>query len=467
MEHLRRLHSQWSAAPIVDADRLIVWGVGALLWLICTISILFLPFAITIAVPIAVLAALIVLRYPMPSLIGFLVARMTVDLMWWVPGGLGLNFMEVFTGGITVLIGILCIRHFDELMEHPYLPAVGLWTTLLLLGAVQQPESRVVAELLARFLSPMLLMLLISIHFRRNRDRRQFMGWLLLAGILPILIGFFYWATGQAQTLQLSGYNRLSGGYSNIADHGLSMYMFATLGLFWLWTQRTGWKATALSAYILGALTLLILTYTRTPLVAFAVFVPVFLHLNGSRSLVIFAVAVAVVLLATNATLQDRFSDFVDFFSVEAGHQLDRLGSGRLGIWRRSFEAYLSQPFLQILVGNGLNSQYILAGDGQDSHSDYLSLLFQVGPIGLLIWLGIQVDMVRRAWVEHAHAQDAWTRTLLVSAIALATAVFISNILSNAYLSRVTMSWFWWSMVGLVLAIEAERKATERASQAT
>ncbi len=462
MEHLRsRSRAGWATISDTDASRLAVWLGSAVLVLVCTLAILRLPFIFSVALPVALLATLIVARHPTGSLIAVFFGRITVDLLWWAPAGLGLNFMEVFTGGITVLLVVMCLISIHRVLEHPFLPGIALWTLMLLVGAAQQPEMRVVAELLARFLSPMLILLLVSIHFEDEMDQKRLFVGLAAGGILPIALGLFYLATGQAATMQLSGYDRLSGGYSNIADHGLSMATFAMVGLVWLWHYGRRWQSIAISAYIGLSVLLLVLTYTRTPLVGLTAFAFVFLLLQGNRRLLLVVGVLMATVLATNSVAIDRFSDFSEFFTVDAGYQTDRLGSGRIGIWRRSFEAFFSQPFLQILLGNGLNSQYLLA-EGQDSHSDYISLLLQVGPIGLFIWAGFQIEVARRAYLELDHASTRWRRTLLVTVVALSIGVLICNSLSNAYVSRVTMSWIWCCFAGLALAIQAERKTSKK-----
>ena len=463
MEHLRSLapalpgFEGWSEQ---DGTRALVFIGSVALALVSTLAILYLPFIFSLALPVALIATMIVLRYPVFSLIGIFFGRITIDLMWFVPAGLGLNFMEAFTGGITVLLILMCMQRIQGVLDHPFFPFVTLWVALLLVGAAQQPEARVVAELLARFGSPMMIMLLFSIHFRTHESRRKLFIWVGLGGILPIVLGLFYWATGQAANMQLSGYDRLAGGYSNIADHGQSMATFAMIGLMWIWHHKASWKSAAILGYTCLAVLLLLLTYARTPLIGFAAFVFVFLALHRNRSLLLVAGAVLVLILATNSTAQDRFSDFTDFFTVDAGYQVDRLGSGRLGIWRRSFEAFFSQPFLQILLGNGLNSQYLLS-DGQDSHNDYISLMLQVGPIGLALWAGFQIDATRRAYQELAYAYAPWTRTLLIMILGLSACVVVSNTFSNVYVSRVTPSWYWFGMMGVVFAIQAERRARE------
>jgi len=437
------------------------WGLllaSAGLLAVCAIAILFLPPAYAAAPALGTLAAFVAIRHPTASLITFLFARMTIDLMWWLDAGLGLNFMELSTGGITVLLLAMCLHEFRRVVRHPYFPAVVTWVGLLVLGAIQQPELRVVAELMARFVSPFLVLLLVSIHFTDHRDRKKLFVAFLAGGAIPIVGGLAAAATGQASDLQIDGYQRLRGLYSNIADHGLGMATFAMIGTVWLSHYRSGWRAVALVGYVVGACILLVLTYTRTPLVGLAMFIAVFFFLQGNRRIFAALVVSLVLVLATNSIMQDRFSDFWDLFMVDAGRQMDRLGSGRIGIWRRSLVAFTDQPFLQIIVGNGLNGQYLLAGNDHDSHNDYLSTLLQVGPLGLFIWLGCQIDVTRRSLAQLALEVRPWTRTVLVAVVSLSACVFVCDVLSNAYLSRVTMSWFWWGMAGLVFAIEDERR---------
>lgn len=90
-----------------------------------------------------------------------------------------------------------------------------------------------------------------------------------------------------------------------------------------------------------------------------------------------------------------RFYDTVETGSVAS------LGSGRHLLWSSAWHMYLDRPFF----GWGLSHFFILFAQyknplssevGQFAHNDYLQILVELGPIGLIILIGFVVVLLKR-----------------------------------------------------------------------
>jgi len=168
-----------------------------------------------------------------------------------------------------------------------------------------------------------------------------------------------------------------------------------------------------------------------------------------------------------SAEIQDRYKDLILFFTVTGSEDtlIDarKLGSGRWGLWSESFREYIRQPLGDIILGLGLGKHWELTqaaynpfievqGGQVDTHSDYLGLLFQLGPIALGCYLYLQYQVVKfGSWLAK-NAPDKFTRELGGLAAAMSISVFITNTISNGFVNRTTLGWLFWGIAGLMLA---------------
>jgi hypothetical protein len=430
------------------------------LWATLTAAVLALPISASIAIPIGIAIVFAFLAQPTEGLLLILVARVLVDLLWWIPAEIaGLNLMELYSGGVAALAMILVGTELRRTLPHPFVPWMIPFLCVLSIAAVRSGDPRASAEIAARFLSPPLLLFLVSQRFTRVQTRWMLLA-LPLAGIVPIVLGYLALASGQMNEITLSGYARLRGAYANIHNHAHAMALFAVLGVYW--TRHAGtkdspnlfrsalWMA-AWATYVAAAVGLLYLTYVRTALLGLAAFAIAFLLLERRFKLAVGIITALALVIAGNAALQDRFSDVVEIFAADpAEHDTGKLGSGRIELWTDAFTGWLRQSPLDLVAGMGLDRQHELNHQALDSHNDYLSLLFQVGPVGVAAYVGFQALLVHHAW--KLRRQSAEVATFANLMIALTAMVTLDNLLSNSYVSRIHVAWLYWALAGGIFA---------------
>ena len=456
----------------------LVLGAGLLLVLSYTIL------ELSLIVPLGVLAGLFGTLFffvqPGLSLLLFFALRILLDLMWWIPGKIGgLNLLQLFTAGATVLCGALFALEFRRSERHPTLNAFILFCAVLGISAVRNLDVGVGVELVARFASPPLMIFLTAGFLYRKEDRQRLMLVLLLVSLAPLLSSLFFLATGQMHQNTLAGYNRLLGGYKNLRHHGMMMMLIASIGVFWFYQLRDVRLRGAMLGYIAGAALCLYLTYIRTGLLAFAAFVACFLYFSDRKRELTATFALGGLAILASPEIQDRFKDLILVFSIDDEMFLEsrKLGSGRVGLWTDSFKAYLSQPLGDIILGLGLGGHWELTQeaynpfvevqDGRvDTHSDYLGLLYQLGPIALGAYLYMQWLTVLHGFrLARDRAVDPFTRDLGALAAALSIAVFITNTISNGFVNRTTLGWLFWGVAGIMFAASVRLQVAREQQQ--
>jgi len=427
-------------------------------------SVLYMHWMPQLVVVASVMIGLAFFVRPQLSLMGFFALRAIFDLLWWVPiSFMGLNVMELFSGacaGLALVLFYLELRRFEN---HPAIPAFAPYLVIIAFAAVRDMNLRDGLEILARYMSPFLFMFVITAFFNTRRLRRQFFLMLTAVCAIPILVSLYHLMSGQMSTYSLDGYNRLIGGYKNLHTHALMMMFITSVGLFWVQHVRRTNFTVLFAAYTGLAAMCLYFSYVRTAMLGLAIGALVFLWAAGRTRLLVIAIAAGLLLVLTSATIQDRFSDFTLLFS-SGMYSDDRgeLGSGRLALWSVSMTEYLKYPFGEILLGLGLGKHAALTAPfftaayldpkiGEiDPHNDYLSLLYQMGPIAPLAYIAIQAQVVRYGLRLRRVAEDQWARDFGAFMVAMSATSFATNCVSNAFVSRVTLSWFYWGLAGIL-----------------
>ena len=448
-------------------------SIASITVVLLTGSILFLPWKLMLGAIVAIPAAVSFLARPREALLAVFGCRVLVDLFHWVPLSVGgLNILEAFGGGVAALAAVLFFIELRRVEKTPGFLPLALYLGVLVIAAGRSGEVRDAAEILAKYISPLLLMFLVSSYMDTRQARQRFIIVITGAGLISLSVSCYYLLAGQMQLHLRQGYYRLVGGYANLHNHALFLLVLNVLLFYWV-TQlkRPQHKAIAL---VLQAAALLCLysTYVRTALTGFLVFMIVFLYLEKRYELLSLAVLAAVAMVVTNETMQDRFSDIVAVFgSGDSLGSKRTLGSGRFGIWTSSFQEFVSQPPADIVLGLGLGGHYEMTdmyadlyrskakSENLDSHNDYLSLLYQLGPIALVCYLSLQVTVLRIGMLLHRRAKDLWTRRWARFMVALTCVTFVTNSLSNSFIQRVTAAWLFWGGVGVLFACWREERS--------
>lgn len=447
---------------------------GTLLAGALVLVVLLLPTKMAVPVIVGLLGSLYFFTKPATSLMLIFVARVLVDLLWWLPISVGgLNVLEAFGGAVAALAAVLFYVELRKVERQPGFVPLIVYLAVMGVAVVRTLSVRDAAEIMAKYVSPLLLMFLVSTYMDTDTRRRRFLGLITGAGCISLMVSCYHLATGQRFGYFLQGYYRLMGGYSNLHNHALFLMVLATLLFFWFSVlQRPRDRALVLALLALNGLCLYY-TFVRTALTGFAVFVMLFFALERRWRLLALAALAGAVLLLFNDSLQDRFRDIVEVFDSNVDSKRT-LGSGRWGIWTTSIQEYLAQPPLDILFGLGLGGQYEMTdayqdlyrstkkSENLDSHNDYLTLLYQLGPIAVVSYVALQIEVIRRGLELSRWGGDRFEGRIGRFAVALCGVVFATNSLSNSFINRITIAWLFWGVVGVLFALHRSEKEAQK-----
>ncbi len=430
---------------------------AALTW-----AVLALPVAAQLGIVIGIAGSLFTLARPGLMVATFFMIRILMDLMWWIPGSIaGLNLMELYTGSATVLSAGLVLLHFKRVERHPALIPFIIYSMVLVIGGARNIELRTGAEIFARYLSPFIIMFAVSGLMKTREDRRRFIYAMTAVCAIPVAISLYQLARGQQYKFFLQGYYRLMGGYMNLHPHALSMVIIAALAGWWTLVASNRRTRVFFVGYAGAAALCLYFTYVRTGIVALGIFTSVLLWLTGRRRILVAGAIATAVFVSFTPSMQDRFKDILAvIFPNDAIMDQAKIGSGRFRIWGAAIGSYMSRPISDIILGVGIGNHFLLTreafnplapakGGFIDTHSDYLTMTFQLGPIATVSYLTMQAMVAWTSFEVWRKSPDKFSRQFGAFSFALVCAATAANVLSNAFINRITQSWVLWGTAGL------------------
>ena len=440
---------------------------GAGFVLLCVLGgIMFLVPPLQVAVSVAsVLVVIYFFTRPLFALFAVFVLRGLLDLLWWIPGTImGLNMLQLFSASVFLLSSTQLFLDLKRLQTHPCFRLLLGYVTLMGIAALRADDIGGNIDSIVRYTSPIVLFFMISLYFDRQSLRRMGMLTIAAVGVIPVGVSLYYYMSGQMGVYSLHGYNRLLGGYKNLHNMALMTLFFTTMFIFWFTVVRSNFKSVVLLALTSVALFTLYKTYIRTGLLGFGVFmIALLIMMRRYRTLAV-VLAMGGIFIAINTDMQDRFGDVLLMFDTDrVALDKRKLGSGRWGIWSMSMKEYMSQSPWDLILGLGLGGQRMMTLDWVkmfhskhitlDPHNDLLLLLYQIGPMGVAVYLGFQWQVVRHALIIRRDPDaDRFAKLLATYGIALTATVLVTNAVSNSFVHRTSPGWYYWCICGLVFA---------------
>ncbi len=434
-----------------------------------------------LAATLGVAGVLFFLVRPTETLLAAIIFRVFLDILWWVPFSVGgLNLSQIFSGGVFVMLSVIAFLRMRALRHHPVTGWALAMIALLSLATARAIDLAADVDILVRYFTAPLMLLATALVFDKADQRRRLVWLITLAAVVPVAYSMFKLATGMSGYV-LHGYARLLGGYKNIHNHALVMMCFAMLFLGWTEVVERRWLRLSLYGLVGACLLAIYFTYTRTGMLGVAVAILAYLIARRRYRLVGAALLAGSILVLLDPEVQDRFSDLLVFFDPDADKsQMRSLGSGRWGLWSWSMAEYTSKSWAEMLFGLGLGGHRITTLDWSrafhrigltlDPHNDYLLFLYQMGPLGVIVYLGMVWGVVRSGLLVLRHGSDRWSRGFAASMVGLSLGVVVTNGVSNSFIHRSAPGWYYWSLAGLVVAeaiavkqrLVAEGKAERR-----
>lgn len=367
--------------------------------------------------------------------VGILVAvvpvRIALDLLWAVDTA-GVSLAEAAGAVLALVPAALAALRWRAAASHPLRWPMAAFAACVVLGAARAGSAADAARYGLHLLMP--VGWLLALHaWWGDRGVPRVWG---VAAAVPVGLSLVALATGQPAEHVLHGWPRLLGPYGNLHTAAATMAVVtASAGILAVARRDVRDAALALTAGFCA-----LLTWVRGAFLWIAVAWGLAL-LQARR--VGAAAGLALVGLAA-LVASGRGADLASVLTLTPPPGgWDALGSWRIRIWSGSLRAFLGGPADEIWLGRGLGGQYGLHRH-LDPHSDVLSLLYQLGPIGLLAWL---------AWVGGALVLLARRRDpVAAAAFGVLGGALAVSLVGNDFLLRASAATWTWGLVGIALS---------------
>jgi hypothetical protein len=305
---------------------------------------------------------------------------------------------------------------------------------------------------IARLSTWLLLLLAATALTRTERDFKTWSRVASLTSLVPVSVGL-YQLSGYGLTRYYAGVDRaVAGMFGTSHTFAASLLLLIpplTYGFHIFRRHRMVFLA------LIGTCSVLVFfTFVRHAWLALLTFFVclVLLHFR-IRSLWLLLI---VLLLFAGLVGLEQESVSVRFQDIDAvdAYSWDELGSGRVGIWKRTVAGHLDSDWPRMLFGHG-SAAILETTGGFVAHNDFLDCLFRFGLVGLLAYILLLTVLFRRLWSAYTQTSDA----PFLPALALSTfAVYLVGALTNGYLFRLTAMYLLSWTIGGCLGIFMHRR---------
>ena len=294
------------------------------------------------------------------------------------------------------------------------------------------------------------------IHAKDARSLLRVIVWITVLGNIVTLIDTF--DVPNLGILENSG--RVAGrfdgfiGQPNLYGQLIVLFMGATIAL-WATEAKTGRRLAAIGA--IAALIALVMTGSRgsyTGMLVGSLFAAFFLRKFIPATAVVRAGVAVVLMLALVVllTIATGYSDvyLTSFGKFEGGAHMAT--SGRSNIWMNSIRAMLESPW-SFITGFGFDAYESTRTFYRASHNTYLTYFYNLGAIGLVLYVFIfmRILVVARSAMENAPADyRPHLMGLVFGLSAFLIAIFFSEYRTAGYLL--------WAYLGIGMRIAVEAR---------
>lgn len=309
-----------------------------------------------------------------------------------------------------------------------------------------------------RFLLPVIMFFAAKGTLTDEKRIKIFIFILLTAYLIPILGSSFLIGSGKSVSMEVywTGLVRYKGLYMRI--HNLAHSMMIYVVFFLIFTsfnteakQNIRQRMTLAIGFGLTICALFNIYKSAVRTVILGLLITICGYLLGAkkyRYLFCLGLILVISLFYSDAVL-NMFFDIID--PLLGRRSMESMGSGRVGMWSQILDTFLKQPFENQLFGLGMGEVY--RGSFGGEHSDWLSLMTNLGYVGLLFYILIYSKIFNDIVLK---SNLACRHKIFFSGFLLA--VIFVNFASNSYLSRFDMSQYFFLLLAIFYNMADPRK---------
>ncbi len=309
---------------------------------------------------------------------------------------------------------------------------------------------------LAKLIIPLLTYVVAKNVLRDKSQYQAMLGWMIAGFVVPVILSALLIVSGKGIEVMGSskivnywtGIARWQGAYAGSHNLGHNMVFLFFLMTVYMHMARTastgGPQPFALGKRVLflvlgtAALYSLLMSQVRTTIVGLFVFLTYYLYVFNKRLLLLGGVTAIVVFAVMFPVIKPfLFPDLV-MMEKEDGLMIESFGSGRPSIWADNLAYFSALPLDRQLTGVGVGNNEA-SSQGLDSHNDYLDVLVGTGIVGFLLFMMLQVALLRA--ILKLERRDRYVY------LSIFAAVFVMSFVSNSYVNRFGLAQMYYLLL--------------------
>jgi O-antigen ligase len=395
---------------------------------------------------------------PFAGVLLLFVLKPIIDSTWEHVLVAGMPLTQIVAGLVPLIVlGHLCLSKPGQQLSR--MPLRGIWiayTVCLCSSAVliiHDQDARSGLSVLLRHINGFIGFYMVQAYCREARQIQRLLLALLVAGLVPIGMGLFQFATGtvwRGEEQQIEGIVRNIGLYHDaitIRHYALQTILAVLLYVGMFPPQRLV-ITSALWSYAVLATIVVSKAYSKAGLIIIGLWAVSWTLLRRQFLSLLVMAGMAVIVgayLASNylSEVGTIYQKELGFLSGTVG--ADRTFNGRWYIWQEMFTEWSRLGAFAKLFGSGK----VALG----AHNDFLQILFHGGIVGLalyiLLLLTVGFSLVRNLW---RRADPLAVAGLMVF---LAWMVDTVGLVPSAYSGY---QWFVWGLIGLGLRVRQDER---------
>lgn len=385
-----------------------------------------------------------------------IIAKPVIDIGWSPEYVLfGFSPLEIAGAAVPGLVLLRMIAFSSERPSRPPLRAAWIaYVATVVMGSFMYALNNDYiggVSFFLRTLNGVLAFYSLQVLFGERSSFRALLIATLLAGLFPMLMGFYESVTGNYWRLRLGVGEqiRITGLYHNSTN--LRYYAYATLtaiALYWVYFARRSLVTRLLLIGYAGiSAVVLFKVFSKAGFATLGVAVLAWIVM-GRR--IAWPALLAVVILGVNAFLNNTVVEEVsvtfekDIAVFEGEIDEGRGFGGRMMFWEKWWERFLeADAVYQLFGGTDRFGGRQARGGG---HNDYIRALQQTGIIGLAVYAWLLLAAGLALWKNWARRRTPLNMMALVifAAWMIETIGFTPAIYTN-------FQWYAWGFIGLAL----------------
>ena len=367
----------------------------------------------------------------------------------------GLNMLEISAIFLALLLIALLIFKIG-VKKKIYISSIDIliifftfWCIAVYLSYSDDADIKKVVKIIL----PLWSFIVVKNVIQTKDDYQKLIFIALIGFSIPLVISVVMIVSGKGLgwVSYWTSIGRYKGAYADIHMLGHNMALLIMMIVAYITIRRYSFehelkklhvgKKLFFSILILLALYCLYKCWTRTQVLGLIVFFIAYYFYYNKKVLISGVIGVITLGILFAPIIVPRYFHDVQRI-VEGELDPNRLGSGRVEFWADTLKNYVKLPIDRKLAGNGLGNPKGLSGRYLDTHSDVLGLLEEVGLVGFILYMLLQLFILKRILSLEGDEKYYF--------IAFFTAVFAMNLVSNSYISRFGIAQMYFLMLAYI-----------------